>query len=85
MCSLLTKGDAGDAFGLVRVWDDAIEIRSPTVDDLLPFETRRGVPTGRPAADPCDENADAEYTDGCESVTLHLRASARRSEPAAVH
>ena len=52
-CSPLNKGDDGDAFGLVCVRDDAIEIRGPKVDDLLPAE-RKGKPTGRPAKAACE-------------------------------
>ena len=68
-CSPLNKGDDGSAFGLVHVWDDAIEIRGPAVDDLLPFE-RRGQPTGRPAKVECEADA---LSPACESVTLTLR------------
>lgn len=65
-CSPLNKGDEGDAFGLVRVWDDTIQICGPRVDDLLPA-TRGGEPTGRPTKV-------TRGAEGMESVTLQLRA-----------
>ena len=67
-CSPLNKGDDGSAFGLVRVWDDALEVCGPSVDDLLPAK-RSGKHTGRPAkvALPGGE---------CESVMLKLRPRA---------
>lgn len=68
-CSPLNKGDDGDAFGLVHVWDDAIEVRGPCLDDFLPAE-RGGKPTGRPAKVACPPDSTSP---ACESVTLALR------------
>ena len=57
------------AFGLVNVYEDAIEVRGPAVDDFLPAFERKGQPTGRPAA----RAVDGDATSGaCESVTLKL-------------
>ena len=67
-CSPLNLGDGGDTFGLVSVWPDAIEIRGPRVDDLLPAE-RGGKPTGRPAKVDCEADATSP---ACESVMLPL-------------
>ena len=64
-CSPLNKGDDGSAFGLIHVWDDAIEVCGPSVDDLLPM-VRRGEPTGRPAKEPWRQGEG-------ESVRLELR------------
>jgi len=75
-CSPLNLGDEGSAFGLVQVWEDAIEIRSPAVDQLLPVD-RGGKPTGRPASTKCEAD---RYTSECERVRLPLRPpSAARS------
>ena len=74
-CSPLNQGDDGDAYGLVHVWEDAIEIRGPKVDDLLPTE-RKGQPTGRPAKVACAGDA---WSGPCESVTLPLRPRVPRA------
>lgn len=74
-CSPLNKGDDGDAFGVVHVWEDALEICGPRVDDLLPVERSSGgktKPTGRPAK--------VQRADASESVTLPLRPRWRTSE-----
>ena len=75
-CSPLNKGDEGYAFGLVQVWDDAIQIRGPRVDDLLPA-WRGGKPTGRPAANPCEEGVGDACWSPHEIVTLPLRKTER--------
>ena len=67
-CSPLNKGDEGAAFGLVHVWEDALELRSPCVDDLLPA-TRRGQSTGRPTKRQCVGVSGSQE----ESVWLPLR------------
>jgi hypothetical protein len=74
-CSPLNKGDEGYAFGLVQVWDDAIQIRGPRIDDLLPA-WRGGKPTGRPAATPCEGEGGACWSPH-EIVTLPLRKTKR--------
>ena len=74
-CSPLNKGDDGDAFGVVHVWEDAIEIRGPSVDDLLPYE-RSGKPTTRPAKAACEADG---LSPACESVTLALRDVSKKS------
>jgi len=65
-CSPLNKGDEGNAFGLVRVWNERIEIRGLHMNDLLP-EVRRGEPTGRPASTFCEGDA---FSGPCETITL---------------
>ena len=77
-CSPLNKGDDGFAFGLVHVRHDSIEIRGPSVNDLLP-EVRGGEPTGRPAAIVCEGDA---HSGPCEVVTLELRARRQAGEAA---
>ena len=74
-CSPLNKGDDGDAFGLVLVSEQAIEIRGPQVDDLLPAQ-RGSQPTGRPAKTAVAADG---YTGPCESIILPLRPRASKS------
>ena len=80
-CSPLNKGDEGSAFGLVRVFDDAIEVCGPRVDDLLPTERKtNGVvtPTGRPPKQLvvlAGEDEEGSMPQGSwESVLLPLRS-----------
>ena len=79
-CSPLNKGDEGSAFGLVRVFDDAIEVCGPRVDDLLPTERKtNGVvtPTGRPPKQLvvlAGEDEEGSMQGSWESVLLPLRS-----------
>lgn len=63
---MLTVHTVG-AFGR-HVREDSLEVVGPRVNDLLP-DTKRGQPTGRPAATPCDDGTDAQ------SIMLELRST----------
>mmetsp|Transcript_51748 Transcript_51748/g.76717 ORF Transcript_51748/g.76717 Transcript_51748/m.76717 type:complete len:402 (+) Transcript_51748:34-1239(+) len=67
--SPLNKGEEGSAFGIVQMRPDAMEIRGPKINDLLP-----DVP-GRPRPNVCEGDS---LSGPCECITLPLKGTSSR-------